>query len=67
MSASHVEQSLPEVDDPAAVVVDRMALLGWSVTHEPSREAYRLCTGEDAGPTLDRYLEWVEENLIGPA
>lgn len=46
-------------------VVDRLALLGWSVTHEPSREAYRRCTGDDAGPALDRYREWVEANLIG--
>lgn len=66
MSAAHAEQSSSEVDEPAALVVDRMALLGWSVTHEPSREAYRLSTGDDAGPTLDRYREWVEENLIGP-
>ena len=36
-------------------------------TMSSNREAYRLCTGEDAGATLDRYREWVEENLIGPA
>lgn len=39
--------------------------LGWAFTDPPTREAYRRCTGEDIAPTLDRYREWAEENLIG--
>jgi hypothetical protein len=37
------------------------------MSHQPTREAYRRCTGEDVGPTLDRYQAWLEENIIGEA
>ncbi|MDX0849372.1 hypothetical protein GOD74_13240 [Sinorhizobium medicae] len=40
--------------------------LAWAITHEPTREAYRLSTGEDVGPSLDRYIAWLEENILGP-
>lgn len=40
-------------------------MLGWAVLHHPTREAYRRSTGEDISPALDRYREWLEENLIG--
>ncbi|WP_226951419.1 hypothetical protein [Rhizobium terrae] len=43
----------------------RLASVEWAMSHQPTREAYRLCTGEDVGPTLDRYLAWLEENIIG--
>lgn len=39
--------------------------IGWAVTHEPTREAYHRCTGEDAGPVLDRHRAWLAENIIG--
>jgi|GEM_PF-4305863 len=42
-------------------------ILGWAFSHEPTREAYRLSTGEDVAPALDRYRAWVEENIIGEA
>lgn len=41
------------------------ALWGWAFVHGPTREAYRRSTGEDVGPAIDRYREWVEENLVG--
>lgn len=40
-------------------------ILGWAMTHAPTREAYRRCTGEDAGAVLDRYQAWLAENVIG--
>lgn len=43
----------------------QLQAIGWAVTHAPTREAYRRCTGEDAGPILDRYLHWCRDNLIG--
>ncbi|WP_042778952.1 hypothetical protein [Sinorhizobium fredii] len=39
--------------------------LGWAFLHKPTREAFRRSTGEDIGPALDRYREWLEENIIG--
>lgn len=44
---------------------EHRAALGWAVTHKPTMEAYRRSTGEDIGPALDRYREWIEENIIG--
>lgn len=41
------------------------AALGWALQHEPTRRAYRLSTGEDVAPIIDRYLAWLCENLIG--
>ena len=41
--------------------------LAWAIRHQPTREAYRKCTGEDAGPVLDRYVAWAQENIIGDA
>lgn len=43
------------------------AALAWAVTHAPTREAYRRSTGENIGPALDRYVDWLRENIIGPA
>lgn len=42
-------------------------ILGWALTDKPTQEAYRKCTGEDAGPILDRYVAWARENIIGDA
>ena len=39
--------------------------MAWAIQHQPTREAYRKCTGEDAGPVLDRYVAWAQENIIG--
>lgn len=39
--------------------------LGWAIQHDPTREAYRRSTGEDIAPALDRYREWLEQNLVG--
>ncbi|MFB2602830.1 hypothetical protein ACE04B_12525 [Rhizobium phaseoli] len=41
------------------------AALGWAIQHAPTREAYRRSTGEDISPALDRYRQWLEENVIG--
>ncbi|MEY9780346.1 hypothetical protein [Sinorhizobium fredii] len=41
------------------------AVLGWAIQHAPTREAYRRSTGEDISPAIDRYREWLEENIIG--
>jgi hypothetical protein len=51
----------------AAAPVDerRFAAIGWAVTHAPTREAFRRCTGVDAGPVLDRFNAWLAENVIG--
>ncbi|KAA3500256.1 hypothetical protein DXM26_20535 [Agrobacterium tumefaciens] len=46
--------------------VDADALV-WAIQHQPTREAYRKSTGEDAGPVLDRYVAWAQENIIGDA
>ncbi|KQY49250.1 hypothetical protein ASD46_25220 [Rhizobium sp. Root491] len=46
--------------------VNADALL-WAIYDRPTREAYRKCTGEDAGPFLDRYVAWAQENIIGDA
>lgn len=54
-----------EADDRAQPEESHKAALGWAITHEPTRQAYTRCTGEDAGPALDRYREWIEANLIG--
>lgn len=43
----------------------QLASMGWAMCHQPTREAYRRCTGEDVGPALDRYQAWLEENIIG--
>lgn len=52
-----------------ALPVDYRALdiLGWAVADKPTQEAYRKCTGENAGPVLDRYVAWARENIIGDA
>lgn len=65
MTAEPLLRNPLPADEAHAPAVDRLALLDWSVSHEPSREAYRRCTGDDAGPTLDRYRQWVEANLLG--
>ncbi|APO74584.1 hypothetical protein AM571_CH01763 [Rhizobium etli 8C-3] len=41
------------------------AALAWAILHQPTQEAFRLSTGEDISPALDRYREWLEENLCG--
>ncbi|GEC30523.1 hypothetical protein N181_09780 [Sinorhizobium fredii USDA 205] len=41
------------------------ATLGWAFLHKPTREAFRRSTGENIAPALERYREWVEENLVG--
>jgi len=46
--------------------VNAEALL-WAIHDRPTREAYQKCTGEDAGPVLDRYVAWAQENIIGDA
>lgn len=51
--------------EPIAEWSAGMGALGWAFTHPPTREAYRRSTGEDIAPALDRYREWVEENIIG--
>ncbi|AWI58624.1 hypothetical protein [Sinorhizobium fredii] len=42
-----------------------LAALGWALLHPPTREAFRRSTGEDINPALDRYRQWLEENLVG--
>lgn len=42
-----------------------MEALGWAFTHAPTQEAYRRSTGEDAALVLERYRQWVEENVVG--
>lgn len=42
-------------------------ILGWAVADKATQEAYRKCTGEDAGPVLERYVAWAQENIIGDA
>ena len=59
-----IPDSNPEEGYP--VPVDADALL-WAIQDRPTREAYRKCTGEDAGPVLDRYVAWAQENIIGDA
>lgn len=49
------------------MTADHLAAMGWAITHKPTVEAYRRSTGEDISPALDRYREWVEENVIGTA
>ncbi|WP_037461292.1 hypothetical protein [Sinorhizobium fredii] len=44
---------------------EHRAALGWAFLHPPTREAFRRSTGEDIAPALERYREWVEENLVG--
>lgn len=43
----------------------RLASIGWAISHAATREAYRRCTGEDIAPALERYQQWLEENLFG--
>jgi len=50
-----------------AVDYRTLDILGWAVTDKPTQEAYRKCTGEDAGSVLDRYVSWAQENIIGDA
>lgn len=59
-----IPDSDPEEGYPLPVDAD--ALL-WAIYDRPTREAYRKCTGEDAGPVLDRYVAWAQENIIGEA
>ncbi|WCJ61887.1 hypothetical protein [Agrobacterium tumefaciens] len=54
----------PEEGYPLHVDTD---VLLWAIHDRPTREAYRKCTGEDAGPVLDRYVAWAQENIIGDA
>lgn len=59
--------------DPVTIaVLDNQELacheaIAWAIQHQPTREAYRKCTGEDAGAVLDRYVAWAQENIIGDA
>ncbi len=62
VSINAIPDSAPEEGYPLPVNAD--ALL-WAVYDRPTREAYRKCTGEDAGPVLDRYVGWAKENIIG--
>lgn len=41
--------------------------LVWAFTHTPTQEAYRRSTGEDIAPALNRYRQWLEENITGRA
>lgn len=59
-----IPDSDPEEGYPLLVNAD--ALL-WAIYDRPTREAYRKCTGEDAGLVLDRYVAWAQENIIGDA
>ena len=55
-------------DPNLATSVDKerhLASIGWAMSHHPTREAYRRCTGEDVGPALDRYRAWLDENITG--
>lgn len=45
----------------------RLASIGWAMSHAATRDAYTRCTGEDVGPILDRYQAWLDENIIGDA
>ena len=45
----------------------RSKRLGWAFTDPLTIEAYRRATGEDIGPSLFQFRQWVEENIIGPA
>lgn len=49
----------PELD------TSHLEALGWAFTHAPTQEAYRRSTGEDVAPLLERYRQWVEENVVG--
>lgn len=51
------------IPDSEPLHVDPEALV-WALSHQPTREAYRKCTGEDAGPVLDRYVAWARENIV---
>lgn len=67
MSTTQVAR-MPIIADEAPVTDYRtLDILGWAVTDKPTQEAYRKCTGEDAGPVLDRYVAWARENIIGDA
>lgn len=44
---------------------NHLTALGWAFLDQRTREAYRRSTGEDIAPALDRYREWVEENVVG--
>lgn len=57
--------AIPTDQDALPPLVEYLATLGWAVTHAPTIEAYRRSTGEDIAPALDRYREWLEENVIG--
>ncbi|MEY9168256.1 hypothetical protein ABIE78_006375 [Sinorhizobium fredii] len=43
-----------------------LAALGWAIIHNSTREAFRRSTGEDIAPALDRYRQWLEQNITGP-
>ncbi|RSC36411.1 hypothetical protein EGT36_03260 [Agrobacterium sp. FDAARGOS_525] len=59
---------MPIITDEAPAADYRtLDILGWAVTDKQTQEAYRKCTGEDAGPVLDRYVSWARENIIGGA
>ena len=54
-------------DGEARCVDYALDILGWAVADKATQEAYRKCTGEDAGPVLERYVAWAQENIIGDA
>lgn len=64
VTISVIPDSNPVDGYPLPVNADELL---WAIYHQPSREAYRKCTGEDAGPVLDRYVAWAQENIIGDA
>ncbi|CVI14821.1 hypothetical protein AGR1A_Cc20099 [Agrobacterium fabacearum CFBP 5771] len=68
MTTQTVKMTASEInpEEGCALPVDADALL-WAIHDHPTREAYRKCTGEDAGPVLDRYVAWAQENIIGGA
>ena len=67
MSMTQVARKTIIADEAPAVDYRTLDILGWAVTDKPTQEAYRKCTGEDAGPVLDRYVAWARENIIGDA
>ncbi|RWX74448.1 hypothetical protein EPK99_25015 [Neorhizobium lilium] len=55
----------PLIASTSAVDYRLFEIIGWAMTHAPTREAYRRCSGEDIGPALDRYQAWLKENILG--
>lgn len=67
MTTTQVARKTIIVGEARAVDYRTLDILGWAVTDKPTQEAYRKCTGEDAGAVLDRYVAWAQENIIGDA